>query len=142
MVLNDRKQRGWVEAGILPLNYSRSLSLFKYYRFSEFTPTEDLLSMGIQTLPPDANAIHSKRRSTKQCSHDLRRSLRHELKQSYIAFGGLYEAVHFATEHLFRNAERVAFQGMKRYMRRHGECIRVDHDIHNNGTTLVRKRFS
>src|SRR5208282_230750 len=23
--LNDRKQRGWVEAGILPLNYSRSL---------------------------------------------------------------------------------------------------------------------
>src|SRR6266849_2393373 len=23
--LNDRKQRGWVEAGILPLNYSRSV---------------------------------------------------------------------------------------------------------------------
>src|SRR5271166_5182641 len=24
--LNDRKQRGWVEAGILPLNYSRALA--------------------------------------------------------------------------------------------------------------------
>jgi hypothetical protein len=26
------------------------------------------------------------------------------LKQSYIAFGGFYEAVHLAAEHLFRNA--------------------------------------
>src|SRR5579864_8460071 len=25
--LNDRKQRGWVEAGILPLNYSRFLCI-------------------------------------------------------------------------------------------------------------------
>src|SRR5258708_5660149 len=28
--LNDRKQRGWVEAGILPLNYSRSITAQKY----------------------------------------------------------------------------------------------------------------
>src|ERR1700733_7122778 len=27
--LNDRKQRGWVEAGILPLNYSRVPTLYR-----------------------------------------------------------------------------------------------------------------
>jgi hypothetical protein len=38
------------EAGILPLNYSRSVCQFEYCRFSEFTPTGDLPSVGMQIL--------------------------------------------------------------------------------------------
>jgi hypothetical protein len=40
-----------------------------------------------------------------------------QLKQSYIAFDRFYKAVHFAAEHLLRNAQRVAFHRMERYMR-------------------------
>ena len=46
------------EAGILPLNYSRSFNQIKYCRFSGFKPTKDLLSMGIQILPPSSTVPH------------------------------------------------------------------------------------
>jgi hypothetical protein len=73
----------------------------------------------------------------------LRRSFRDGiwLNQSYIVFDRFYETVHSAAEHLFRSAERVAFHGMKRYVRRHGERIWVHHDIHYNGTALVCESF-
>src|SRR5579864_7287859 len=45
--LNDRKQKEWVEAGILPLNYSRSVIQVKYRRFTELTPNGKFPEFGV-----------------------------------------------------------------------------------------------
>src|ERR1700688_2890891 len=48
--LNDRKQKGWVEAGILPLNYSRSSGFHKPGKQSHLLTTPKLARVTIYIL--------------------------------------------------------------------------------------------
>src|ERR1035438_8231336 len=53
---SNRRRPAW-EAGILPLNYSRSIVRLKYRRIIWFEATENLASLGIQILPLEVTAF-------------------------------------------------------------------------------------
>src|ERR1700689_4872383 len=61
--LNDRKQRGWVEAGILPTELLPLSGRSKYIKDSALRARSKCVSLRIPDSTAGCTAIHSKRRS-------------------------------------------------------------------------------